>query len=292
MARSSGLSATACTLYPLPSTPSSGSSATACTLYPLPSTPSSGSSATAHVARGHERVQGTGHVHEHEWTRRKETASAAAASSTAEAAPARPPCTLHPAPCTLVPARPPPRQPPMLLGAVAWRTPPFVQKELISYAFGGSNDSGPGQLYVEPGCGNAKVMIAVAQAAACRCVGYEVNAEAHAEAVANVAAAGLAHMVSVRLESAAGDRGRADLCKADVVYIFSNTLGLRRLAPTLHSLKPGCRLVTYLYDFKEKTWADADRTTRCVVRCAQPGQSGVSWPLFCYTLATADPESV
>ena len=176
-----------------------------------------------------------------------------------------------------------------------WRTPSFAIDAMIDAAYGDSgSDSGSGSSslsrrkmpFLDLGCGDGRLMIAVAQRIGCPCIGYEISTECFEEARRNIVAAGLQHLVTVHLESASGEACKASLQRAGVVFVFSSTRGMRQLLPFVPLLPPHAMFVSYLFPFKE-----TPSTTVCnVVKCFKPnGKSGIGWPLYCYTRVDQEP---
>ena len=108
----------------------------------------------------------------------------------------------------------------------------------------------PGDLFVDVGCGDGRVLVAAAAAAAAagggvECVGLEIDAARGAEAAAAVAAAGFDRgaarvVVGNALESL------PQLEAATAVWLFLVPHGLRAVTPSL-ARGPPKRVATYLY---------------------------------------------
>lgn len=117
-----------------------------------------------------------------------------------------------------------------------------------------------GELVVDIGCGDARVLIEAARRFGCRGRGIERDPELVARARRNVAAAGLAD----RIEIVEGDAATVDLSDADVVFAFLPTDAVSRLLEhTLDTLRPGARFVSH--EQVGASWPVDPETSRLVV---------------------------
>ncbi len=93
------------------------------------------------------------------------------------------------------------------------------------------------------GCGDARVLLEVAAATGCRCVGVEADARVVALARAAVAAA--PPDCAARVTIVHGDATAVPVSAATVVYLFLTRYGVLRVRPgLLDVLRPGARIVT------------------------------------------------
>ena len=170
---------------------------------------------------------------------------------------------------------------PGVLGSTKWRTPNYVVDQIASLVEIKKTD----KIFLELGCGDARVLINVAkQFPFLQCHGYEINAKVHEEAVRNVKKAGLDEKkrVLVHLESAYS----AKISEADIIYVYSNRRGLHQLYSLLCRLKPGARLVLYQNDVK----TPIPSTIRRRIKCQDPKNELVVWPVYVYTRTNDDKE--
>lgn len=113
---------------------------------------------------------------------------------------------------------------------------------------------GPGDLVVDLGSGDGRVVIAAARDYGARGVGIEINPGLVAESRLNAERAG----VSDRVRFVRGDALQADLRAATVVTLYLLPSLVERLKPKLLAeLQPGTRIVAHDYGFED--WK-ADRT--------------------------------
>jgi SAM-dependent methyltransferase len=106
--------------------------------------------------------------------------------------------------------------------------------------------TGPGDLVVDLGSGDGRVVIAAARDYGARGLGIELDPKLVAESVANARQAGVAERVAFRQ----GDVLVADYREATVVTLYLLPGLVDRLKPRLLSeLKPGTRIVAHDYGF-------------------------------------------
>lgn len=99
---------------------------------------------------------------------------------------------------------------------------------------------GPGELWVDLGSGDGRILVAAAQAGA-RAVGYEFHPLLVLLSRLAIARSGLGRLASVLQ----GDLWKADLSKADVVSLYLMPYRMERMRAKLEAeLKPGCRIVS------------------------------------------------
>jgi SAM-dependent methyltransferase len=129
--------------------------------------------------------------------------------------------------------------PPALPDVVFVPTPPESVDALLALAA-----PRPGELIVDLGCGDARILVAAAQRFGCRGVGYDIDPERIKEARANIAAAGLEDRLRVELR----DLFTLDLGAADIVTLYLLPQLNARLLPQLQTLRPGARVVSHDFD--------------------------------------------
>lgn len=102
-----------------------------------------------------------------------------------------------------------------------------------------------GDVVYDLGCGDGRIVIAAARKYGARGVGIDIVADRIAEARANAAAAGVSHLV--RFVQA--DLLTADFSDATVVALYLSPSMNERIKPRLlKELRPGARVVSYVYD--------------------------------------------
>jgi hypothetical protein len=90
-------------------------------------------------------------------------------------------------------------------------TPDALLDPLFAFA-----DLGPGDVVVDIGCGDGRIVVAAAERVGCRARGVERSADLAAAARARASAAGVAHLVDIEV----GDGRDVDLSDATVVFVF------------------------------------------------------------------------
>ena len=129
-------------------------------------------------------------------------------------------------------------------------TPDPVVDQMIALATVTGED-----VVYEPGCGDARVLIAAVRAGAKRGVGIDLDPERVAESRRNVSAAGLADRIEIRLGDALDIR---DLSQASVVFLYMGDDFNRLIRPILwRQLAVGARVVSHRFTMGD--WAP-DRT--------------------------------
>lgn len=148
-------------------------------------------------------------------------------------------------------------------------TPSAVVPAMIALAGLTSDD-----VVYEPGCGDARVLIAAVQAGAARGLGVDIDPDLAEVAYAAVNAAGLENQIEIRWGNALG----VDMSDATVVFLFMGEAFNLRMRPLLwKQLRPGARVVSN--DFGMGDWMP-DRT----VRVETPGRTYV---LYRWTMTQA-----
>jgi uncharacterized protein (TIGR03000 family) len=102
----------------------------------------------------------------------------------------------------------------------------------------------PDDVVYEPGCGDARVLIAAVKAGARRGVGIDIDPERVAESRANVKAAGLEDRIEIRL----GDALEQDYSEATVVLLYMGDEFNKLIRPLLwKQLRVGARVVSHRF---------------------------------------------
>lgn len=110
-----------------------------------------------------------------------------------------------------------------------------------------------GETLIDLGCGDARTLIAAAELANVRCIGYELRPKVLEAARKNVEASGL----SDRIEIIEADFFNADLSVADVLILYLTRNSLGQLSFKFDDeLTKGTRVITH--DFDIPSW-DADQ---------------------------------
>lgn len=101
-----------------------------------------------------------------------------------------------------------------------------------------------GELVVEPGCGDARLLAAAALRHGCRGLGIDIDPQRVAESRATLHRLG----VHDRVRVIEGDMFQCDLSAADVVLLYILPTLNARLLPRLARLKPGARVVSHDFE--------------------------------------------
>lgn len=130
-------------------------------------------------------------------------------------------------------------------------TPPSVVPSMIELARIGGAD-----VVYEPGCGDARLVIAAIKAGARKGLGVDIDPDLAERAYADVKAAGMSDKVEIRW----GNALEVDMSEATVVFLFMGEAFNLVLRPLLwQQLKVGARVVSN--DFAMGDWKP-DRTVR------------------------------
>jgi len=148
-------------------------------------------------------------------------------------------------------------------------TPPFVVPAMIELARIGRDD-----VAYEPGCGDARVLIAAMKAGARKGLGVDIDPDLAEVAYAAVKSAGLQDRVEIRWGNALG----VDMSESTVVFLFMGEAFNLVMRPLLWKQLPlGARVVSN--DFAMGDWKP-DRT----VRIDTPGRT---YTLYLWTITQA-----
>ena len=104
----------------------------------------------------------------------------------------------------------------------------------------------PGDVVYDLGCGDGRIVIAAAKAHGVKAVGIEIDAKVADEARANVKAAGLEHLVTIKQ----GDIFEEDFGDATVVMMYLLPELNLQLKPKLAQLPAGSRIVSHSFPMK------------------------------------------
>ena len=120
---------------------------------------------------------------------------------------------------------------------------------------------------VDLGCGDGRIPVTAAKTYGARGLGVDIDPVRIAEANANAKAAGVAHLVTFKLEDAL----KTDVSTATVVTTYLLSASNLRLRPILtKTMKPGSRIITHNFSMgdwrpeKSDTFKDADGRSRTI----------------------------
>jgi SAM-dependent methyltransferase len=115
-------------------------------------------------------------------------------------------------------------------------TPTHIVDQMIELAELREDD-----LVYDLGCGDGRILIAAAQKAGCRAVGFDIDADLVRIARENVRAAGVEHLVTVEQR----DVLTVDLSESSVVMVYLLPWIMEKLTPQFEAMKPGSRIVAH-----------------------------------------------
>jgi precorrin-6B methylase 2 len=149
-------------------------------------------------------------------------------------------------------------------------TPQEVVDRMLALAGVGKND-----VVLDLGCGDGRIPITAAKAFGAKGIGVDIDPQRIAEANANAKAAGVAHLVTFKLE----DAMTTDLSQATVVTLYLLSSSNLKLRPILtRQLKPGTRIVAHNFAMgdweaeKIETFPDRDGRMRTIYRWTTDGK--------------------
>jgi len=96
------------------------------------------------------------------------------------------------------------------------------------------------------GCGDGRIVVAAAKKYGCKAVGFDIDPERVKEAIANVKAAGVEHLVTIKQ----ADIFTLDLSDASVITLYLLPDLNVKLMPQLAKMKPGSRIVSHDFDMR------------------------------------------
>jgi SAM-dependent methyltransferase len=139
-------------------------------------------------------------------------------------------------------------------------TPQIVVDRMLQLAGVTKND-----VVYDLGCGDGRIPITAAKSYGARGVGVDIDPQRIAEANANAKQAGVAHLVSFKLQDAL----TTDVSEATVVTLYLLSASNLKLRPILtRQLKPGARIVSHAFSMgdwqpdKVDTFTDTTSNTR------------------------------
>jgi precorrin-6B methylase 2 len=103
-----------------------------------------------------------------------------------------------------------------------------------------------GDVVYDLGCGDGRIVVTAAKKYGVKAIGFDIDPQRVKEALANVEAAGVGHLVTIR----EADVFTLDLREASVVTLYLLPQLNVRLMPQLAQLKPGSRIVSHDFDMK------------------------------------------
>ena len=124
-----------------------------------------------------------------------------------------------------------------------------------------------GDFVIDLGCGDGRIPVTAAKKYGARGLGVDIDPVRIAEATANAKAAGVAHLVTFKLQ----DAMKTDVSIATVVTTYLLSASNLRLRPILtKDMKPGSRIITHNFSMgdwapeKSETFKDADGRSRTI----------------------------
>jgi SAM-dependent methyltransferase len=121
-----------------------------------------------------------------------------------------------------------------------WPTPQEIVDKMLELAKVTKDD-----VVYDLGCGDGRIVVAAAKKHGARAVGVDIDPKLLGEARANVKAAKVEDLVTIRKE----DLFKTDITGATVVTLYLNDKANLALMPILKkSLKPGARIVSQTWD--------------------------------------------
>lgn len=141
-------------------------------------------------------------------------------------------------------------------------TPQDVVDRMLILAGVQKND-----LVVDLGCGDGRIPVTAAKKYGARGLGVDIDPVRIAEANANAKAAGVAHLVTFKLQ----DAMKTDVSSATVVTTYLLSASNLKLRPILtKDMMPGSRIITHNFSMgdwapeKSDTFKDADGRSRTI----------------------------
>lgn len=132
-----------------------------------------------------------------------------------------------------------------------------------------------GDVVYDLGCGDGRLVVTAAKKYGARGVGVDIDPERIAESEANAKTAGVANLVSFRVQ----DAMTVDVSQATVVTLYLLSSSNLKLRPQLtRQLRPGARIVSHAFSMgdwrpdKVDTFTDANGSTRTLYLWKADGQ--------------------
>ena len=192
-------------------------------------------------------------------------------------------------------------------------TPGYVLKAAFEIA-----ELRPTDLLIDVGCGDGRALVAAAVQIGCHGIGWEINPQRSAEAIAAVQSAGMEERIAIHTGNVLSDadsklwelfgsvlRGEATVsrrtsgrmvdCAGLVVLLYLTEYGVRKLLPVFMdaaACRDPClgpiRVVSYVYPFPREC-ACGSAPQHVKHWCADPDNPNRSFPLFFYTFQPTGP---
>ena len=126
-------------------------------------------------------------------------------------------------------------------------TPVHVARRMLVLA-----GAKPGELIVDLGCGDGRILLIAAEEFGCRCIGVEIDERLADLARRKVEERGLSRLIRIFT----GDLMSFDISQADIITIYLTPVILERLSLKLKKeLKGGARIVSH--DYQIPGWQHA-----------------------------------
>ena len=103
-----------------------------------------------------------------------------------------------------------------------------------------------GDIVYDLGCGDGRIVVTAAKKFGVKAMGVDIDPERVKESIANVKAAGVEHLVTIKQ----ADIFTLDLSEASVVTLYLLPDLNVKLMPQLSKLKPGSRIVSHDFDMR------------------------------------------
>lgn len=113
-----------------------------------------------------------------------------------------------------------------------------------------------GELLVDLGCGDGRVLVIAAKYYGLKAIGYEIDENLCTLAKVNAEYNGVSHLVEVQCKSF----WEADLSQADIIYAYLFSSVLEKLKPVFSNARRWTRILTL--DLPVPGWAPVDVKTR------------------------------
>ena len=127
------------------------------------------------------------------------------------------------------------------------QTPPDVVDRMLAFS-----GVGAGDVVVDLGAGDGRVILTAAQTYGVRAVGYEIDSDLVADARRSIREAGVEHLAEIRKQ----DMLAADLSEATVVALYlTSAANIRVRRHILEQVKPQTRIVSH--EFGMGMWRPA-----------------------------------
>ena len=153
-----------------------------------------------------------------------------------------------------------------------WSTPVEVIDKALELLSPGAED-----MVFDIGAGDGRFLIQASLTTEARCVGVEIDEARGQEAIAAIAAAGLA---ADKCNLIIGNALEQDYSSGTLFFLYLIPRGLRIILPYLQNLGKKIRVVTYMSPFPEEV------VPTQTVKVTTANHEGADWPLWVYELGT------